>query len=213
MQQIRRLEFLIVAALAVSLAAAPATAFSIGASMKDSEKTAVSGQNAEFTALFWNREETGYNLTVSVDGAPEDWVVVIHPRSFMSSSSSGTESVSLSSGYVGATPVKIFIRPGQAEPGVYKMKLNAVSNTGIGDMLSFSPGVSMDFSLRVIGARTVSESVVAETEDGEKINEPDRIDVTTPPRTGQEDGGWDLALYAAIGIAILAAAAIIYRYA
>ncbi|MEM7822315.1 MAG: hypothetical protein QXI23_02395, partial [Candidatus Aenigmatarchaeota archaeon] len=81
----------------------------------------------KFTILFWNTEETPYQVKLKVVEIPKGWFISLQPKEFMLSSSVGEEYVSLpyTSKPVKAFPVDVFVKPENAKPGSYQIVIKA----------------------------------------------------------------------------------------
>ena len=100
-----------------------AEAISFGSLLKKDFAQIKINESAKFEILFWNVEEKPYQVQLEVEEAPEDWLVMIQPKEFILSSSTGEEYVSLP--YL-ERPVKAFLVNVFVKPENYKAGNNQV---------------------------------------------------------------------------------------
>lgn len=88
------------------------------------------GESAKFTVLFWNVENESYKVELSIEEAPENWVVIVEPNNFVLNESTGKEYIKLpyKNDYSKATPVDIIVKPpASVKPGKYNISVIAKS--------------------------------------------------------------------------------------
>ena len=104
-----------------------ADAISFGSLLKKDSATIKTNESAKFEILFWNVEEKPYQVQLEVEEVPEDWFVVIQPKEFLLSSSTGEEYISLP--YLEkpakAFLVNVFVKPENAIADKYQVLIKA----------------------------------------------------------------------------------------
>ncbi|MEM5872563.1 MAG: hypothetical protein QXD55_01750, partial [Candidatus Aenigmatarchaeota archaeon] len=119
------MKFFKIVLLFLIITSAKVYALSMGSVLKnDYVKTSID-KSVKFTALFWNSENESYIVELSVKEAPKDWIILIEPNNFVLNSSFGKEYISLSNGYVRATPVDVIVKPNLAKHRKYNIKIAA----------------------------------------------------------------------------------------
>jgi hypothetical protein len=104
-----------------------AEAISFGSLLKKDFAQIKINESAKFEILFWNVEEKPYQVQLEVEEAPEDWLVMIQPKEFSLSSSTGEEYISLP--YLEkpakAFLVNVFVKPENSKAGKYQVLIKA----------------------------------------------------------------------------------------
>ncbi|MEM5855421.1 MAG: hypothetical protein QXY24_03695 [Candidatus Aenigmatarchaeota archaeon] len=102
-------------------------AMNFGSLVKKDFTSIEANDTTKFTILFWNTEETPYQVKLEVVEIPKGWFISLQPKEFMLSSSVGEEYVSLpyTSKPVKAFPVDVFVKPENAKPGSYQIVIKA----------------------------------------------------------------------------------------
>jgi uncharacterized membrane protein len=125
-----------------------AEAISFGSLLKKDFAQIKANELAKFEILFWNVEEKPYQVQLKVEKAPEDWLVMIQPKEFTLSSSTGEEYISLpySEKPAKAFPVNVFVKPENSKAGKYQVLIKARAGLP-GEGISFFQ--ERDFKLNI----------------------------------------------------------------
>jgi uncharacterized membrane protein len=180
-----------------------AEAISFGSLLKKDFAQIKANESAKFEILFWNVEEKPYQVQLEVEEAPEDWLVMIQPKEFTLSSSTGEEYISLP--YLEkptkAFLVNVFVKPENSKAGKYQVLIRA--RAGL-------PEQSISF----FQEREFKLIVEIEGEKIQKIENKTSIEQKPLPSIGKiaEQMPSTFSYIFAI-ISILVLSAIIYKYA
>lgn len=98
----------IIAAALIILLFFSGQAFALGSVIKNNFAVAVQNESARFTILFWSDGEEYVEL--SIKDAPEDWIVIIEPESFVAGIT-GSEYIYIQDEVKKAMPVYIYVKP------------------------------------------------------------------------------------------------------
>ncbi|MEM5766629.1 MAG: hypothetical protein QW423_03290 [Candidatus Aenigmatarchaeota archaeon] len=179
-----------------------AKAMSLGSVVKKDFATIKDNESAKFEILFWNIEEKPYQIKIEVEKYPEKWFILIQPKEFSLSSSTGEEYINLPhlEKPVKASVVRIFVKPENAKAGDYEIIIKAKANLPSQD-IAFSQEREFKFKVKVDGKTQEIE------------NKTSTIEIP-PPLTEKavEETSYPVSYILAI-IIILVISTLIYKYA
>lgn len=179
-------------------------AISMGTVVKTSTAKIEPGESARFTILFWNVEDTSYNVELDVKETPTDWMTIIQPEEFTLNSSTGREYISLpyTDKIVKVFPVDIFVKPENSTAGRYYVTI--IARAGLPSQgLSFFQEREFKLTIDVAGLQPSSQ---AENKTNLNTDESQALN-------NKSSAIPHYFFYIAVIVCILVVSLIIYKYA
>jgi uncharacterized membrane protein len=145
--------------LLLILLSSRAYAINFGSVVRSDYAEATSDESVKFTMLFWNAEDESYITELSVQSAPEGWVVIIDPDEFVLNKTTGEEYIKLpyTDELIKTKVVSLFVRPAAgSQPGNYSVAIRAetkMSQDGESD-ITVTPERTLNFVVGVRGFAT-----------------------------------------------------------
>jgi hypothetical protein len=206
-------KFKIALAVCMILMSSSAYAINLGSAEKIRYDEITSFESAEFKLIFWNNENTTYDVKLTASDYPKDWAVIIDPSEFLLNRNTGDEYISLpyTSENVKAKVVKIFVKPTEKSlTGIYKISVK--SQTGLpgpaeGGMNIMSEKI-FTFEVNLTG---LTDTIDVEVQNS-TANYP-HTDTANEPQLSKETANRDdkEGFYAVIIILVAAISIIIYK--